>query len=398
MKAKMNLTLMLIMGFITVMKAQNVSTRTNEFEVDFSDPKKLVTSTVPTVNWISPVAETSYAQDPKFKIKLQVESVSAIKSVTFSIRENVLSAARGSQLNQPATAEEMHKMVLEKNVTLMDGANIVEVVVENAEGVRTISQRSVNIGATALTDASKLDRTDYAILFTTNDYDNWPDLTNPVNDGRMIADELKRNFGYRVEIMEGGSQSDILKKLREFAEKKYKPLDQLFIFFAGHGQFDQTFGEGFVVTKESLANDEAKTTYLSHNRLRSIINNIPCDHIFLAMDVCFGGTFDAAIAHRGMDDEVYKEASQAEMVTRKLTYKTRRFLTSGGKEYVPDGRPGMNSPFARKLLEAFRGRGGKDLILTLGELNTYVEALKPQPRSGEFGDNAPGSDFVFVIR
>ena len=398
MKAKMNLTLMLIMGFITVMKAQNVSTRTNEFEVDFSDPKKLVTSTVPTVNWISPVAETTYAQDPKFKIKLQVESVSAIKSVTFSIRENVLSAARGSQLNQPATAEEMHKMVLEKNVTLMDGANIVEVVVENAEGVRTISQRSVNIGATALTDASKLDRTDYAILFTTNDYDNWPDLTNPVNDGRMIADELKRNFGYRVEIMEGGSQSDILKKLREFAEKKYKPLDQLFIFFAGHGQFDQTFGEGFVVTKESLANDEAKTTYLSHNRLRSIINNIPCDHIFLAMDVCFGGTFDAAIAHRGMDDEVYKEASQAEMVTRKLTYKTRRFLTSGGKEYVPDGRPGMNSPFARKLLEAFRGRGGKDLILTLGELNTYVEALKPQPRSGEFGDNAPGSDFVFVIR
>src|SRR5258708_18599196 len=184
MKAKMNLTLMLIMGFITVMKAQNVSTRTNEFEVDFSDPKKLVTSTVPTVNWISPVAETSYAQDPKFKIKLQVESVSAIKSVTFSIKENVLSAARGSQLNQPATAEEMHKMVLEKNVTLMDGANIVEVVVENAEGVRTISQRSVNIGATALTDASKLDRTDYAILFTTNDYDNWPDLTNPVNDGR----------------------------------------------------------------------------------------------------------------------------------------------------------------------------------------------------------------------
>jgi hypothetical protein len=51
-----------------------------------------------------------------------------------------------------------------------------------------------------------------------------------------------------------------------------------------------------------------------------------------------------------------------------------------------------------QLLEAFRSRGGKDLILTLGELNTYVEALKPQPRAGEFGDNAPGSDFVFVIK
>ncbi len=183
-----------------------------------------------------------------------------------------------------------------------------------------------------MADASKLDRSDYAILFTTNDYDNWPDLVNPVNDGRMIADELKKNYGFKVEIVEGGSQSDILKKLREYAEKKYKPLDQLFIFFAGHGQFDETFGEGFVVTKESQLHDEAKTTYLSHNRLRSIINNIPCEHILLAMDVCFGGTFDQAIAHRGMDDDVYKEASQAEMVTRKLSYKTRRYVTSGGKE------------------------------------------------------------------
>ena len=116
------------------------------------------------------------------------------------------------------------------------------------------------------------------------------------------------------------------------------------------------------------------------------------------MDVCFGGTFDQAIAHRGLEDDVYKEATQAEMVTRKLSYKTRRYVTSGGKEYVPDGRAGMNSPFARKLLEAFRSRGGKDMILSMGELNTYVESLKPQPRSGEFGDNAPGSDFIFVIK
>jgi hypothetical protein len=398
MKTKMQLALVLMLGFITVMKAQNVSTRTNEFEADFSDPKKLVSSTVPTITWLEPKAETNYSQEAKYKIKVQVESISSIKNITLSIKESVVSSTRGAQMIQPANEADQHKMLIEKSITLMDGSNVVEITVENTEGIKTVSQRSVHVGATALTDASKLDRTDYAVLFTTNDYDNWPDLVNPVNDGRQVADELRRNYGYKVDVVEGGSQSDILKKLREYAEKKYKPLDQLFIFFAGHGQYDKTFGEGFVVTKESLANDEAKTTYLSHNRLRSIINNIPCDHIFLAMDVCFGGTFDQALAHRGMDDEVYKEASQAEMVTRKLTYKTRRFLTSGGKEYVPDGRPGMNSPFARKLLEAFRGRGGKDLILTLGELNTYVEALKPQPRAGEFGDNAPGSDFVFVIK
>jgi hypothetical protein len=385
---------MVVIPFIT--RSQNVSTRTNEFQVDFSDPKKLVSSVIPVINWITPTAESNYAGEAKYKIKFEIESSTPLKNISIIIKENPTSSSRGMLNIEPSTEAEKHKSVVEKNLTLMDGNNVVEIVAENMDGVKTVSQRTIRVGTTSLADASKLDRTDYAILFTTNDYDNWPDLVNPVNDGRMIADELKNIYGYKVEVVEGGSQQDILKKLREYAEKKYKPLDQLFIFFAGHGQFDQTFGEGFVVTKESQLNDEAKTTYLSHNRLRSIVNNIPCDHIFLAMDVCFGGTFDQAIAHRGLDEEVYKEASQAEMVTRKLTYKTRRYLTSGGKEYVPDGRPGMNSPFARKFLEALRSRGGKDMILSLGEINTYVETLKPQPRAGEFGDNAPGSDFVFV--
>ncbi|HEY0770963.1 MAG TPA: caspase family protein, partial [Sphingobacteriaceae bacterium] len=233
----------------------------------------------------------------------------------------------------------------------------------------------------------------------TDQYDNWSDLVNPVFDSKTIAEELKNTYGYRVEIIENATQSEVLKKLREYAEKKYKPLDQLFIFFAGHGTYDQTFGEGFVVTKESQVNDEAKTSYLSHNRLRSIVNNIPCDHIFLAMDVCFGGTFDAALASsRGQDEEVYKEQNVGEFITRKLTYKTRRFLTSGGKTYVSDGIPGKHSPFAKNFLEALRSRGGKDGVLTLPELYTYVERLKIQPRFGEFGDNAPGSDFVFVMK
>lgn len=377
--------------------AQNVTSRSTDFEIDLSDPNKVVNTFVPKIRWILPLAESDYANDSKYKIAFEVESKEALKTIQIVIKDNAEAPIRGALTIEPEPGEKF-KTKIERNLTLLDGANFIEVIAENEKGARAIDQRSIRIGTTALADAAKLERTDYAILFATNDYDNWPDLTNPVNDTRMIAKELRETYGYQVEIVEGGSQTDILTKIRGYAEKKYKPLDQLFIFFAGHGQYDETFGEGFVVTKESLANDVAKTSYLSHNRLRSIVNNIPCEHIFLAMDVCFGGTFDQAIAHRGVDDDIYKEASQAEMVTRKLMYKTRKYLTSGGKEYVPDGRPGMNSPFARKFLEALRGRGGKDLILSLVELNSYVETLKPQPRMGEFGDNAPGSDFIFIVR
>jgi hypothetical protein len=77
---------------------------------------------------------------------------------------------------------------------------------------------------------------------------------------------------------------------------------------------------------------------------------------------------------------------------------TRKYLTSGSKEYVPDGRPGEHSPFARKLLDALRNYGGDDKILTLEEISTYVEKVSPQPRLGEFGINEPGSDFLFMVK
>lgn len=388
----------LLLLFAATAWAQNVSTRSSDFEVDFSDKSKLVTATVPVVNWLAPIAETSYVQEPKFKIKVDVASTSELKGVTINIKEALETPSRGTQNVQLKEGELQHT-VLEKNITLLDGENYIEVIAENKEGIKTTTWRKVVVGASALADASKLDRTDYALIFATDQYDNWSDLVNPVFDSRSIAEELKRTYKFKVEIVENPTQAEVLKKLREYGERQYKPLDQLFVFFAGHGTYDQTFGEGFVVTKESMLNDEGKTTYLSHNRLRSIINNVPCDHIFLAMDVCFGGTFDQAVASaRGQDDEVYREQTQAEFLTRKLTYKTRRYLTSGGKTYVSDGIPGKHSPFAKSFIDALQSQGGKDGILTVQEIFSFVEKLKNPPQIGEFGDNAPGSDFLFLVK
>ncbi|TKB83069.1 MAG: hypothetical protein E8D43_15680 [Nitrospira sp.] len=88
--------------------------------------------------------------------------------------------------------------------------------------------------------------------------------------------------------------------------------------------------------------------------------------------------------------------SPEEIKNRKIKYTSRRYLTSGGKEYVPDGRPGNHSPFARKLLEAFRSYGGQDGYLAIGKIKQYVEKVTPEPREGEFGSHAPGGDLVLL--
>lgn len=239
---------------------------------------------------------------------------------------------------------------------------------------------------------------DYGLLFATDNYTYWQTLTNPINDAKSISEELKNNYGFSTELVLNPSKLNIKAKLREYASKTYSDDDQLFIFFAGHGQFDNTYKEGYIVAKDSLLNDEVKDSYISHSELSTIINNIPCKHIFLVMDVCFGGTFDQKIAQRGENEQNDNEITKTEFINRKLKYKTRLYLTSGGKEYVSDGRPGQHSPFARKFLEALRSYGGKDGVLTREEINNSVEKLNPEPKAGEFGNNEPGSDFIFVAK
>ncbi|MFN5556382.1 MAG: caspase domain-containing protein [Chryseotalea sp.] len=397
MKKVHTLLLFFALLFTTQATAQNLNARSSEFEIDLSKQKN-INADIPIISWQSPIPDLSFSEDGKVNIKFTVDATSPLKSVTLAIKENDMRTNKAMQTLRPNETELNH-MLVDKRLTLLDGENNIVITAENVAGIKTTSVKKINVGAEAIANATTLDRTDYALIFATDQYEYWSDLVNPVFDSRTIGEELKLRYGFKVEIVENPTQAEILKKLREYAEKKYKPLDQLFIFFAGHGNYDQTFGEGFVVTTESLINDEGKTSYLSHNRLRSIINNIQCEHIFLTMDVCFGGTFDEALASsRGAVEDIYKEQGKNEFVSRKLLSKTRKYLTSGGKTYVSDGIKGQHSPFAKNFLEALYSKGGSDGILTLTELFTFVEKLKIKPKFGAFGDNAPESDFLFIAR
>ena len=242
-------------------------------------------------------------------------------------------------------------------------------------------------------------RRDYALLFATDRYDDWEPLKNPIHDAQTVGNELESRYGFSVELVRNPTRKQIFEKLLKYAEKRYNADDQLLIFFAGHGHFVEGFGAGYLIAGDSMraAQDPGMTTAIQHTQLHQIINNIPCEHIFLVIDACFSGTFDERVAQRGEEaDELYKGVDPTAFIKRTLAIKTRWYLTSGSKEYVPDGKPGAHSPFARNMLEALRSDGGKDGILTLNELEGYVEKTKPKPQSGEFGDNAPGSNFLFI--
>ncbi|MCX6132222.1 MAG: caspase family protein [Ignavibacteriales bacterium] len=248
-------------------------------------------------------------------------------------------------------------------------------------------------------DASKIDSLsvkpgkDYALLIGIDAYEELKTLANPVRDARTISEELRDQYGFQTEILENVRQREILLKLRDYALRKYGEQDQLFIFFAGHGQFDDVTGDGYLAARDSKLKDDAKMSYISHSSLRTSINNIPCRHILLVVDACFGGTFDPLIAANLQRGEESSDIAKPEFIARKMKFKTRKYITSGGKEYVPDV-----SPFVRRLLEAFRSYGGSDGILTFNELLPFLDKVRPEPRHGDFGSPDPGSDFLFVAK
>jgi sulfatase modifying factor 1 len=241
---------------------------------------------------------------------------------------------------------------------------------------------------------------DFALFFAVENYSHWPILYNPIDDAEEIAQDLKDLYGFETEVVKNPSRNQIYDKLDTYQRKAYAKDAQLLIFFSGHGDFIEGKGEGFFIPRDGKLQDRYQDTYLPHARLQRIIDNIPCPHILLAIDACYSGTFDEQVAARYKDKSGWgrpndnEEAERKRFIENSLRYRSRLFLTSGGKERTPDP-----SAFAEAFKTALRAFGGQDRILEYAELYyQYLQKATPMPRFGEFGANETGSNFLFVLQ
>jgi len=244
--------------------------------------------------------------------------------------------------------------------------------------------------------------TDYALLFGCDEYDKgWKKLANPASDVDAVADVLRQVYHFKVQVVKNPTKEVIKTTLREYKTRSFSKQDQLLIFFAGHGTYDSEIDRGFLVAKDSDMNDENKGSYLDFDALEKMVDAIPCEHIFLVLDACYGGTALSAVGPRG-NEYLPKPIAKIETVIQKLeTYPTRKILTSGGKEYVGDGVPGHHSPFARNFLAALGDFGDPgtffDIFEIYGKLNKYRDPKDAEPQFGSFGRDLRPGDFYFIV-
>ena len=284
-------------------------------------------------------------------------------------------------------------MEFEERILLEGGENVISVIAVDSQGLS--SEKAVKVHCLK----KKIDMKNTALLIGISEYEHWNGLVNPAMDIEAIGTELGQYYGFNVKKLINPSKTEILTEIRELVKGSYAENEELLIWFSGHGYFDDLSKIGYIVAKDtlSLSADLIFDTFIDYPKLMQIMSNIPCRHILLVVDACFAGTLDSRLAMRGTD--LYADIPRDEYIQRKLKFKTRLYLTSGGKEYVPDGRPGHHSPFTRKFLAALRSYGGRDGILTFEEIiSLYMDKVRPQPRYNEFLGNEPGSSFIFIAQ
>lgn len=240
---------------------------------------------------------------------------------------------------------------------------------------------------------------DYALLFAVNDYKQpLSILGNPIPNSHQIAEELKTRYGFKTEVFENPTASQIEQKISEYKELfarnkngQYPENGQLFVFFSGHGTENLNIGY-FLPAGSNL--DKLRETALDYNYLRQLINSIKCKHILVAVDACYSAYFDEKFSKR--PDFLFRRPGELDEYSRVLAnhnrYRSRLFFSSDAiGDLTPD-----KSDFAKKLLEGLRSSNPVNGFMTSSELFAlFVEKASPTPRGGDFGDDEAGSAFLF---
>lgn len=232
---------------------------------------------------------------------------------------------------------------------------------------------------------------DYALFFIINDYDNWTDLPGSEKDISAIANELVLNYGFQQpDIKTNKTKAEILSILADYQNRSYNPDDQLLIYFSSHGYYDEFLGA--IIPKDGKLNDPTYESWIDHGRLEAIISKGKCQHILLALDACYSGTFGSKYKNKPMVPSWEDFSDCSAKCKKALQYKSRLYLTSGGKERTP-----LQSQFAKKWIEALRLRNA-DGILGYYELYSVLSEASPTPMFGEFREHNVGGDFIFVSK
>jgi WD40 repeat protein len=284
--------------------------------------------------------------------------------------------------------------IFQYNLSLTKGENQVDIVAINNKGIMNQQRLVVDcIADNAVAAGEEIPEIGkaryYALLIGVNEYqsDDVLDLDNPIKDAQSLYDVLLTRYSFEKEninFLKNPTQKDIFFALEDL-EKKLTQNDNLLIFYAGHGYWDEKGKVGYWLPSD--ATKKSKVNWFSNSDLRDFIGGIQTKHTILIADACFSGAIFKSRAP-------FTEAPQG--INKLYEVPSRKAMTSGNLQEVPD-----ESIFIKQLVKKLAENKEQYLpseILFSSMQGYLMNNSTNVPRYGTIqnvGDEG-GGDFIFV--
>jgi hypothetical protein len=230
----------------------------------------------------------------------------------------------------------------------------------------------------------------YALIIGISNYDDpkFEQLDKPTKDAEEFFNTLTSKYSFEkenVKLLLNATNAEIIHAL-EYYEHLIRPIDNLLIFYAGHGYWDKESEIGFWIPSDASKN--SKLAWFRNSTLRDYLRTIKSKHTLLISDACFGGSIFKTRS-------VLMDASFA--ISKLYELPSRQAMTSGYLTEVPD-----QSVFLKYLIARLQNNFEK--YLSSGQLfeKFRIAVMNNSSAVPEFGViqdvGDEGGDFIFILK
>jgi hypothetical protein len=383
MKSTKYILIILLLFYSSLLHAQVVkSERSSSIQLN---PKpraveiKDIDTIVPTIKIISPaINETEIFQmsSPELTLIGQAIDKSGVSSII--VNGTIMETSESG--------------IFSIKVPVNPGENEIHVIAFDKKNNFKESRYKVRYNPPILSLADKIDKESnyYALIIGINHYDDYEitNLDNPIRDAQKLAKTLVSNYTFKEEnvtFIKDANREEIINSL-DYLSRKATPQDNLLIFYAGHGWWDEGSNIGYWLPSDARKN--SKAAWFRNSTLVDYLKEINCRHTLLITDACFAG---AIFKTRS----AFEDAPKA--IEKLYEMPSRKAMTSGTLTEVPD-----KSTFVEYLIE--RLTDNTDKYLSAEQLFSsfriaVINNSDVVPQFGEIrGVGDQGGDFIFILK
>ena len=341
------------------------------------EEKVIPDTTPPLIKIISPLLEED-------KIKTDISEITVIGKIT-DIESGINRIFINSEKFELADDG-----LFAQDLLLKKGKNKINVIAIDNED--NYSRKSIVVNYTPksdlITSQLEVEGKYYALLIGIDNYEDpsLMDLDNPARDAENLYNVLMSDYYFDEEnviLIKNAKRAEITTALDRMAEKITRK-DNLLIFYAGHGWWDEKANIGYWLPYDAKLSRKAE--WFRNSALCDYLREINSKHTLLITDACFGGAIFKTRT-------VSMKAPKAIQMLYDLP--SRKAMTSGTLTEVPD-----RSSFVKYLIDRLATNDERYIASEQLFSSFRIAVINNSdviPQYGEIrnvGDE--GGDFIFI--